>query len=263
MKKLVLTILFLSTSSSTSFAKVVRFEIEERSDVLDGRAFGLVGSYEKISGRVYFAVDPKIDPNLIITDLDKAPVNENGRVEFSSEFYILKPKAVGRGNGSLLLEVGNRGGKGLLSFFNRARRSYDPETAEHFGDGFLMREGFTLVWVGWQWDTPEVPGRMRMFPPIATENGATIRGVVRSDFVPPKRESDHSLADRDHIAYPVANPDAAENVLTVRDDVEAERSVIPRSQWKFARVEDGKVVSDPRRVYLEGGFEPFKIYEVV
>ena len=263
MKKLVLTILFLSTSSSTSFAKVVRFEIEERSDVLDGRAFGLVGGYEKISGRVYFAVDPKIDPNLIITDLDKAPVNENGRVEFSSEFYILKPKAVGRGNGSLLLEVGNRGGKGLLSFFNRARRSYDPETAEHFGDGFLMREGFTLVWVGWQWDTPEVPGRMRMFPPIATENGATIRGVVRSDFVPPKRESDHSLADRNHIAYPVANPDAAENVLTVRDDVEAERSVIPRSQWKFARVEDGKMVSDPRRVYLEGGFEPFKIYEVV
>ena len=126
-----------------------------------------------------------------------------------------------------------------------------------------MRDGFTLVWVGWQWDTPEVSGRMRMFPPIATENGATIRGVVRSDFVPQKRESDHSLADRNHIAYPVADTDAAENVLTVRDDVEAERRIIPRSQWKFARVEDGKAVPDPRRVYLEGGFEPFKIYEVV
>ena len=75
MKKLVLTILFLSTSSSTSFAKVVRFDIEERTDVLDGRAFGLAGGYEKISGRVYFAVDSKIDPNLIITDIDKAPVN--------------------------------------------------------------------------------------------------------------------------------------------------------------------------------------------
>ena len=68
--------------------------------MLDGRAFGLAGGYEKISGRVYFALDPKIDANLIITDIDKAPVNENGLVEFSSEFYILKPKAVERGNGS-------------------------------------------------------------------------------------------------------------------------------------------------------------------
>ena len=111
MKKVVLTILFVSASLSTSFAKVVRFDVEERADVLDGRVFGLAGGYEKISGRVYFAVDPKIDPNLIITDIDKAPVNENGLVEFSSEFYILKPKAAGRGNGSLLLEVGNRGRK--------------------------------------------------------------------------------------------------------------------------------------------------------
>lgn len=262
MKKVLLTILLASTCS-TSFAKVVRFDVEERADVLDGLAFGLAGGYEKISGRVYFTVDPAIDANLIITDIDKAPVNENGLVEFSSEFYILKPKVVGRGNGSLLLEVGNRGGKGLLSFFNLAARSSDPETAEDFGDGFLMRKGFTLVWVGWQWDTPEVEGRMRMFPPIAIENGRAIRGLVRSDFVPRERESDHSLADRNHIAYPVADPDAAENVLTVRDDVEAERSVIPRSQWKFARVEGGKVVPDPRRVYLEGGFEPFRIYEVV
>lgn len=262
MKKVLLTILLASTCS-TSFAKVVRFDVEERADVLDGLAFGLAGGYEKISGRVYVTVDPAIDANLIITDIDKAPVNENGLVEFSSEFYILKPKVVGRGNGSLLLEVGNRGGKGLLSFFNLAARSSDPETAEDFGDGFLMRKGFTLVWVGWQWDTPEVEGRMRMFPPIAIENGRAIRGLVRSDFVPRERESDHSLADRNHIAYPVADPDAAENVLTVRDDVEAERSVIPRSQWKFARVEGGKVVPDPRRVYLESGFEPFRIYEVV
>jgi len=171
-KKLVLTILFLSTSSSTSFAKVVRFDIEERTDVLDGRAFGLAGGYEKISGRVYFAVDSKIDPNLIITDIDKAPVNENGLVEFSSEFYILKPKKAERGNGSLLLEVANRGRKALLPFFNLAAASHDPQTELHFGDGFLMREGFTLIWVGWQWDTPEIEGRMRMFPPVATEDGS-------------------------------------------------------------------------------------------
>ena len=263
MKKLVLTILFLSTSSSTSFAKVVRFDIEERTDVLDGRAFGLAGGYEKISGRVYFAVDPKIDPNLIITDIHLAPVNEDGLVEFSSEFYILKPKSVERGNRSLFLEVGNRGSKGLLRYFNLAEGSLDPETVSHFGDGFLMKEGFTLIWVGWQWDTPEIEGRMRMFPPVATDNGKPIRGLVRSDFVPLKHELHHSLADRGHIAYPVAEPDAAENVMTVRHDVEADRRIIARSKWKFARVVGGEVVPDPRSVHLDGGFESFKIYEVV
>lgn len=257
------TLLAVILLAEIAAAKEVRFEIATREDVLDGRSYGLAGSYEKISGMVFFAVDPGIDPNLIVTDIDKAPVNDNGLVEFSAEFYVLKPKRAERGNGAVLLEVGNRGGKALLPFFNRAEGSYDPKTEAHFGDGFLMREGFTLVWVGWQWDTPEIEGRMRMFPPVATDDGKPIRGVVRSDFVPLKPETDHSLADRNHIAYPVADPDAAENVLTVRDDVEAERRVIPRNKWKFARVEGGAVAADPRRVYLEGGFEPFKIYEVV
>jgi len=83
---MLLTVVFLSTFSSTLYAKVVRFDVEERADVLDGYAFGLAGGYEKISGRVYFAVDPGIGPNLIITDIDKAPVNESGQVEFSAEF---------------------------------------------------------------------------------------------------------------------------------------------------------------------------------
>ena len=264
MKRTFLAIVLASMlGSETVLAKVVRIDVERRQDVLDGRVFGLTGAYEKIAGTVHFAVDPRLDQNLKITDIDKAPVNAEGLVEFSADLYILKPKNVERGNGALLLEVGNRGRKGLLSFFNLAEGSYDPETAAHFGDGFLMREGYTLVWVGWQWDTPEEPGRMAMFPPVATEHGAPIRGLVRSDFVPLEPESDHSLADRNHVAYPVADVNASQNVLTVRDDVEAERRVIPRSKWRFARVDGDELVPDPRRVYLEGGFRLFRIYEVV
>ena len=258
-----LLFLLLAVGSQPGRAEVVRFDIESREDILEGQSFGLVGAYEKIAGKVHLAVDPRLEPNLIITDITKAPTNDAGLVEFSAEFYIVKPKLAGRGNGSLLLEVGNRGRKFLLPFFNFGERSSDPEPKDHFGDGFLMRQGFSLLWVGWQWDTPEVAGRMRMFPPIATDNGNPIRGIVRSDFVPLEPESDHSLADRDHIAYPVAYPDAPENVLTVRDDVEAERRVVARSEWGFGRIENGSVVDDPSRVYLEGGFEPFKIYEVV
>jgi hypothetical protein len=244
-------------------AEVVRIDVRERRDVLSGRSFGLAGGYEILEGSIHFAFDPGLGANRIVTDIDKAPVDGRGRVACAADFYLLKPKRLEKGNGALLLEVGNRGGKGLLPFFDLAARSLDPSTEEDFGDGFLLDRGFSLLWVGWQWDTPKRPGIMRMYPPIATEAEKPIRGLVRSDFVPVRPETDHSLADRDHLPYPVADPDAPENVLTVRDSVEGERRVVPRSRWKFARVSNGEVVADSGRVYLEGGFEPRRIYEVV
>ena len=85
------------------------------------------------------------------------------------------------------------------------------------GDGFLMRQGFTLLWVGWQFD---VPGNgLRVYTPTASDNGRPIRGLVRSDFVLTERETDHSLADRNHAAYAVLDPSSPDNVLTVRDTV--------------------------------------------
>src|SRR5262249_50946115 len=153
--------------------------------------------------------------NRIVTDLDKAPRNARGKVEFSSDFFLLKPKQIERGNGAVLYEVSNRGGKSMLGFFNHATGSLDPTTVEHVGDGFLMKHGFTFLWVGWQFDPPRRPGLVRLYPPTASENGRPIRGLVRSDFVVTQRESDHSLADRDHMAYAVVDAGAPENVLTV------------------------------------------------
>ena len=263
MRKTAVFFLLLVLFAQPALARVVRIEVTSREDVLDGREFGLAGAYEKIAGRVYFAVDPDNAANRIITDIDKAPRNAAGEVEFSAEFFILKPKDMGRANGAILFEVGNRGGKGLLSFFNFARGSADPTTEDHFGDGLLLREGYTLLWVGWQFDTPEVEGRMRMYPPTATDDGEPIRGLVRSDFVTRVVETDHSLADRNHIPYLVADPDAAENVMTVRDAVESPRRAIPRAEWGFGRIENGRVVEDFGRVWIEGGFAPQRIYEVV
>src|SRR5690606_11771193 len=97
-------------------------------------------------------VDPTLPANRAIADIDLAPRNADGRVEFSSDFYLLRPREPARGNGTVLFEVSNRGRKGLLDTFSLARTSLDPRTAEDFGDGFLMREGFTLAWVGWQAD---------------------------------------------------------------------------------------------------------------
>ncbi len=245
--------------------EVVGFEITERSDLLDGRSFGLAGPYERIVGVVRFAFDPDNEANRIIADIGLAPRNDEGRVEMSADFHLLRPKVMQKGRGTLLLEVNNRGRKGLLGYFNMAEGSLMPRTEAHFGDGFLMRRGFTLLWLGWQWDVPDDdPLRMRMHPPVATHpDGSPIRGLVRADFVVQSQRPHHTLADRNHRPYRVADPDDGANVMTVRRRVEDEREEIPRERWGFGRVVDGEVVPDDGSVHLEGGFQPHRIYEVV
>ena len=250
-------------AAAPASAEVVRIEVQSRSDIVGGQAFGAAGPYEKISGKIFFAVDPRLPANRIVADLEKAPRNAAGKVEFSSDFFFLKPKRIERGNGAVLYEVSNRGGKGMLGFFNHGTGSLDPSSAADVGDGFLMRQGFTLLWVGWQFDPPARAGLVRVYPPIAKDNGQPIRGLVRSDFVVTERETDHSLADRDHAAYRVVDPNSPDNVMTVRDSVEGPRRIVPRSQWGFARTEGAGSVADSTRVYMAAKFEPGKIYEIV
>jgi Alpha/beta hydrolase domain len=261
--RLVKMLLVAAFVAAPAAAEVVRIDVQARSDLAGGAVFGPAGAYEKLSGRIYFEVDPALPANRVVADLDKAPRNAAGKVEFSSDFFLIKPKEIARGNGAVLYEVSNRGGKGMLGFFNHATGSLDPGTPAEMGDGFLMRQGFSLLWVGWQFDPPKRPGLLRVYPPIATENGRPIRGLVRGDFVVTEKELDHSLADRDHIAYPVLDPDSPDNVLTVRDSIDGPRRIVPRDQWGFARDQDGKKIADATRVYMAGKFEPGRIYEVV
>src|SRR5450432_3904687 len=158
-------------------ARVARLVVEHREPVLNGKTFGLVGAYEKLSGKVHFALDPAAAANSAVIDLALAPRNSKGEVEFTADFMLLKPVDNTRGNGRLLYEVGNRGGKALLRVFQKGTTSSEPSSAADFGDGALMRQGYTLLWMGWQWDVPE--GKMRMDIPIATDHGAVITGLVR------------------------------------------------------------------------------------
>src|SRR3954469_10352611 len=261
--KLSSVVLLFALLQVAASAEVVRIEVQSRSDLSGGQAFGAAGGYEKLAGRIYFAADPALPANRIVTDIDKAPRNASGRVEFSSDFFLMKPKAISRGNGAVLYEVSNRGGKGMLGFFNHAAGSVDPSSDAEMGDGFLMKQGFTLLWVGWQFDPPQRPGLVRVYPPTATDNGRPIRGLVRSDFVVTEREADHSLADRDHTAYAVVDPESPDNVMTVRDSVEGPRRIVPRGQWGFARAKGAGQEADATRVFMASKFEPGKIYDVV
>jgi len=246
-----------------AWAHVVRVEVDQREDVLGGKSFGSAGPYEKISGRIYFVYDPANPYNSRIVDLDLAPRNEDGLVEAWANFMVLRPKNLDSARGVGYVEVSNRGGKASLSYFNRARGATDPITEEQFGDGLLMRLGLTVIWIGWQSDVPERDGVLRLHLPTVTDHGETIEGLVRCDWVVDQAVPSLGLGHRNHIPYPLADPDSPDNVLTVRDGRLAERVVVPRSEWRFAREVEGQVVEDHGFVYMESGFEAGKIYELV
>ena len=238
--------------ATAAHARVVRLEIQRREPILSGKPFGGAGSYEKLVGKVHFALDPKLAINKSIVDLDLAPRNAQGEVEFTADFFMLKPVDPKMGNHRLFYEVGNRGGKSMLRYFQKAMNTGDPTSAQEIGDGALMNEGWTLLWMGWQWDVP--PGQMRMDMPIATDHGKKITGLVRGDFVPNDHSPTQSLADRDHLAYPIDDENSPDNVMTVRDNPADMPQAIPRAQWRFV---NGAAVS------LDGGFQLGRIYDVV
>src|SRR5207248_10998192 len=259
MRSLRVVVLF-ALFTSEARARVDRVEITSRSDIANGQPFGLAGPYEKVEGRVYFKVRPDNAHNQQIVDLDKADRNTQGEVEFSADLYLLKPKEMNRGNGAVLFEVSNRGGKGILSLVNGGTGEY--------GDGFLMRQGYVIAWLGWEHDVDRSQGLRAYLPTAHGPNGEEIRGLVRGDFIPSVKRDDWplghiSLGPNGGKSYPVDDPASAQNVLTVRDTPTAERQTIGRKQWTFAHAVEGKLTSDPHFIQLDGGFLPGRIYEYV
>jgi len=245
------------------YARVLRVEIASRTDVLGGKSFGDTGAYERITGRVYFSLPIANQHNQRIVDLSNAVNLKNGEVEFSSDFVAVHPKDPHKSNGSMLLEVPNRGRARILSLVDGG----DQDLSADAGDAWLLRNGFTVVSIGWQWDA-DGPGALRFFAPIAKEEGKTITGVLRGDIMPstvmPEIPLGHLiLGNIGGIEYPVVSPDDGRNTLTVRDSRNGPRTVIPRTDWQFAHTVDGKPTPSDRYIHLNGGFQPGRIYEYV
>ena len=267
MKRTVLLLFSVLALLSASFARVTRIEIKSRVVVANGHSFGLAGPYEKIEAKVFFAVDPKNLHNRQIVDLDLAPRNAHGEVEFSADLFLLRPVNMAKGNSTLLLEIPNRGGRGsILRIVEGANAALS--STKDFGDGFLLNNGYTLAWLGWQWDVPEKPDVVRLYAPIARGPNGPITGLVRTDYAASEPTKEIPLG---HVivgtvggtSYPVSDPASPLNVLTVRDSPLGQRQVIPRSEWSFSREVDGKLVPDNRTLHLAKGFEPGRIYELV
>jgi hypothetical protein len=257
-------LLFVAAFSCAGlYARVVRVEIASRQDVLESKAFGSAGAYERIVGRVYYSIPITNWHNTGVFDLANAVNLKDGEVSFSADFVVLRPRDATKGNGSMLLEIPNRGRSRIVALVDGG----DWEAAHDTGDAWLLRNGFTIAMVGWQWDV-EGEDALRLYAPTAKEGGKTITGLLRGDLMPSKVMDEiplgHLIMGRiGGSEYPVANPDDPRNVLTVRDSRYAHRAVIPRSEWQFARTLDGKLTPSNRWIHLNGGFQPGRIYEYV
>ncbi|KAA6461295.1 hypothetical protein DYQ86_12370 [Acidobacteria bacterium AB60] len=242
---------------------MTRVEVKSRTPVLGGKRFGDAGAYERIVGRVYFSLPLLNVHNRAIVDLANAVNVKNGAVEFSSDFAALRPVDTHKGNGSMILEVPNRGHSRILTLVDGG----DWKVEKDAGDAWLLRSGYTIVALGWQWDTVG-PDALRLYAPIAKLAGQTITGLLRGDLMPSKPMDEIPLGhlilgELGGSEYPVALPNDPRNTLTVRDSRNAERTTIPRGQWQFAHQVNGRMEPSDRFIHLDGGFKPGKIYEYV
>jgi len=285
---LLFTLLLALLLPTLARAEVTRIEITRREPLAAGLPFGPIGPYEKLVGKAFFAVDPADAHNSGITDLDLVPTGGDGKVEFSTDLLILKPVHMERGNGEIFFEVNNRGDNIAFPLFNDTVvfPVNDPETAADVGNGFLMRQGYAIVWAGWEGDiAPTADADFTIQLPVPTADGTlggppiTERIAVEltdrnfgggTPFTQPfSGDPDQST----YIPYEAVSTDlmVAEAELRTRPSdsfrpPEAgipEGTPVPAGQWSFAFCPDGPPgTPSPTHLCLATGFRNDTVYEL-
>jgi Alpha/beta hydrolase domain len=215
-------------------------------------SFGEVGAYEKVVGRAFAEVEPAHRLNAGIVNIVNAPTNSAGLVEYSADFYLLKPLNLRKSNRRIFYDVLNRGNKLALNNLNDAPRVNDPTAAGDAGNGFLMRQGYSLLWSGWQGDLAAGDDLMRAMLPVATDRGAAIVATNRDEFIFEHTRNPITVI----LSYP-ADPDhRAAATLTVRQREQDERVPIGREQWRFT-------ANNKIEIIRPAGFDASAIYEFI
>ena len=253
----------------------IKLQLENAQIIADGKNFDDIGAYEYLKGWVYYTIDPKSPLPTKIVDLENAPKNRNGRVEYSSQIHILRPTDSTKSNRRLLFDYGNRGNKRVIQYFNDAASSNNPTSLEQCGNGFLFRRGYSIVWVAWQGDLLPGDGRMIMRLPVATNNGDPITGKVRTEFIASKEgETTFPLSGWTSTrSHPSISLDTSKAQLTRRQYPDEKREIVPSSNWRFARLEGGQgmdfqgsetaVIPSDIHIHLPSTFETGWIYELI
>jgi Alpha/beta hydrolase domain len=236
---------------------IVEIKVDAVEPFAEGRGFGEAGSYLRIKGVAKGEVDPAAPENKVIVDLDKAPRNARGKVEYETDFFILRPAEPQRASGVLVYDVTNRGRKVILGRLDEARGNADtndPKSVQDVGLGFTLRRGYSLVWSGWDSGAPRANNGMTARLPPALENGEPMLRRIRDEFHIGTRAP--GKGDVVRLNYPAVSTDPRKARLTVRDRESDARSEIPADAWEFV---------DHRSIRLlppGANFAPVKIYEI-
>ena len=238
-------------------AKLVKLEITKREVVAGGVSFGEAGPYEKLSGRAWFEVDPTLERNKVVFDIDRAPLNSAGKVEFSADMVILRPINLALGAKTLFFAVNNRGRKiafGRMHDTAADASMNDPMALHDFGNGFLMKRGYVIAWVGWGADIAPGDNRLTVNFPIAQEHGQPVTERILTEF------SDRNFNGGKPFSLPLSGAPAFKSFPAVSSDkiqAQAELYVLssdsprpsspdiprgealPDDQWALADCPDG------------------------
>ena len=257
--RVLLPALLITAGTGSAHAELTRIQIKSQKDVLGGKTWGNTGAYEELIGTAYFTVDPRAAANRNIPDIDKAPKNAKGMIEYSSDIYIDRPKDAAKGNGVAFFEASNRGRRSLSTTFSQPfRGKQSPEEAE-YGDGTLFNQGFTLVWVGWQNSVDRKPGLVGIDLPIAMDNGKPVTGKINTFGIGAPwiilKDSPTLKMDNDTSRYTPASLDDPKDVLQVAVGGYDKPTIIPRGDWQFA--------SDGKSITLKTGFKAGMRYDLI
>ena len=251
------TLCALMLAAAPAGARLTEINATAVEPFADGHAFGTAGAYERVKGTFKGELDPADPRNQVIVNLDKAPRNAAGRVEYEADFFMLRPADGARGNRKIIYDVTNRGRKNLHWRLTDARLpspagANDPRTAQDAGNGLFFRMGYTMVWNGWDPDAPRSNAGLAMKPVIATNGGAPIVRVIRDELQSgtrsPRRETFR-------LTHEAATLDQTKAKLTVRRNEADPRREIPASGWAYVNAREIRLLSQGAQP------EPGSIYE--
>ena len=206
--------------SAPGITRVVIDPNRSQSPTFAGLCFGPVGQYEKLRGIAYAELDPSDPRNAVITDIDRAPVNDRGMVEYSMDIFILQPINLSTGNHRILYDFNNRG-QMRIGLLNGANLTNDPTTAADAGSGFIMERGYTVVSNGWDWGARGFDS-MKISVPVASNLGESITGPSY-EYI----SFDNSATLTCEPAFPAATSDKSQATLTAREQLEDEPVMVP------------------------------------
>jgi hypothetical protein len=243
----------LALAAAPAAARLTEISVTAVEPFAGGARFDAAGAYERVRGTFKGELDPADPRNRVIVNLDKAPRNAVGRVEYEADFYILRPADAARGSRKLLYDVTNRGRQYVHWMFGDARTvRNDPRALEDIGNGLILRRGYTLVWSGWDPDAPRSNNGLAMKPVIATNGSQPIVNLIREEMMSGGRGPERKTF---RLTYEVATPDQSQARLTVRRNEADPGKEIPAAGWAYV---------GPREIRLlpeETLPEPGSLYE--